>query len=198
MQYKLSKFLEWFYMNENAISELVNLRAEKKLFWLHWIQWHLDFYLPGTCFFLNFPQKNPMGALCLFRERPFPALGQQVVLRKFRLDFAPGTKAVEGVNAFEGHIIWDIEPLFRPVDENDKTIFSQTEFKDAVIFGKYAELPAMLNVISNEKQPEGLDVSLPILVRLANANVLGDMLLVRLVEFDHYMDVLNKAASHDL
>lgn len=199
MKYKIGHFLEWFSMNENSINELPRLRSEKKLFWLHWIQWHLEFYIPGTSFVLLFSQKHSISALYLFRQYDFPdALAQtRIILTKFSLNFASRVPSEKTAEDFEEQIILDIERKSLQKADDRHPTFALATFSSLIVFCRYPELLDTLEIISQQPTWGANDLCSSIFVRKSSLTVLHDKTLCFLTEFDHYIDVLNNATEKE-
>lgn len=190
MKYKLQKFLEWLFLNEASIFQLPDLKSHKKLFWLHWIQWHIAFYLPGTDFLIQFP-KHGHAVFYLIRKTNIKnEIHNQHLFQHFHIKMVRCTLSKEAIRDLEERIIVDVEVHEPPHFETTGIAFVQLDFRDLTSFSKY-DVMSYAETVSSFQTP-----SLPIVfVKLRQTNFLNDSSLTRYCEFDYYMESLNRNAK---
>lgn len=195
MKYKIYAFLEWFCLNEHSVAKLPELPVHKQLFWLHWIQWHLDFYLPGTDFCIEFLKDDGrLPRLLLLRKSDFTTeFLAKTWHRHFSIGYTRCTESGEDFERLKEHIIHDVEikKESREKSQPEGVFFANISFRNRQFYCRYNLIFQALSAagIPANKQPY------PILVQRAYVTTLNDRHLVHLLEFDHYLDTWNAAAA---
>ncbi|RZJ71730.1 hypothetical protein [Flavobacterium sp.] len=192
MNYKLAHFLHWFFVNEQIVTQLPNLRFEKQLFWLGWLQWHLDFYLPNTSFVLLFAPNQKLFKLYLIGL--LPPQQQQVrnkkKLKRFRLTFSPAPAAIRSMEKFERQIIFDVVNGQLETVAQNKVKFLEIDLGEISLYCNYKSTAIALTLADQEFSNMKTDFINQTFVQLPRLTI-EDNSMSRLIEFNNYIDLLN-------
>ncbi len=192
MNYKLAHFLEWFLVNEHSLTHLNTLKPEKQLFWLGWLQWHIDFYLPGSAFVVCHFPKEKRWTLYLIGIQPYQ--GKQVRStakpKRFRIIFSTTPTPEISLKEFENQIIFDAELGQIDNPSQDRVKFLQIDLEKILLYAAYSHANTALALADELFENLKADFLSQTYVQLPRLTIDANS-MAKLIEFDHYIDLLN-------
>lgn len=193
MKNKLQHLIEWLFYNEHSIKDIPALNTSKKLFWLNWIQWHLHFYLPGTNFILLFSKHQPLATFHIaYTNTPPKSRFNSLSLKHFEITTGPTDPSPSRMTAFQEYLILDIEKRPSSHQMIVQQEFVQIEFRNLVAFSLMSMSPYVIDAIRARPNLKPFFSAHPILVRLTNTMIQDGQALVKLIEYDHYIQTCNQ------
>jgi hypothetical protein len=205
-------FWKWFLEHKNKLKNLMGLDYKEQKHYLFWLNWHLQFYLPGLEYIIVFPKtkkkkthlmisargKQELFNMAIELEKTAPRLWDWkfTALIQPRQDIDDIEAGIDEPYIFQDITLKTSELKFIPFEyDGEKKIDMIVYLKNFTIYSQNKNLPTLINIMLQDLLGEKSMAENINFVQLAQMPKHEDDELIYLYDLQYYLDEINKPNS---